>query len=483
MSPQSTSERYLAALCRRTFLSLWSFPNVFRNQGPPKEICDVLAVFPPHVIVFSDKSHAFRPAASLEMSWNRWFRKTVLGAALQLRGAEKWLRQFPNRVFVDPKCLEPLPVKLPSASEMIVHRVVVARGASQPCIDHFGGSGSLILASEPDAPLVDGLSLTSSSPFQVDHLGRLNLVHVLDDRTTEVLVRELDTVADLVAYLSAKEELLTSQRVCVAGDDELLAVYKTTMLDEHRHGFKFPSGKDVIYLAEGSWSEFQASPQRRAQKLADALSYRWDDLIERFAMHLRRGTLASPEESEKNQKEIVTVLSFLARESRFRRRVLVKSFHEVAVKATPEQYAARVHIPDPPGGPFYVFVVTKGRAGADRDQERENRRGLLRAYCHVLRHKHPEAQDIVGLAMDAPGSESYGDDLLYLDGRRWSAELDEEAKLIHETHGVLTSPITFKGREDEYPIRKGREPARGRARNEPCRCGSGKKAKKCCDRP
>lgn len=49
------SERYLKTLCDRTFLSLWSYPGVYRDQGRPgkgdgKEVCDLLVVFENHVI-------------------------------------------------------------------------------------------------------------------------------------------------------------------------------------------------------------------------------------------------------------------------------------------------------------------------------------------------------------------------------------------------------------------------------------------------
>lgn len=56
----TASERYLKKLCDRTFLSLWSYPNVYRDQsgaskGEGKEVCDLLVVFENHVIIFSDK--------------------------------------------------------------------------------------------------------------------------------------------------------------------------------------------------------------------------------------------------------------------------------------------------------------------------------------------------------------------------------------------------------------------------------------------
>jgi hypothetical protein len=48
------SERYLAKLADRTFLNLWSFPNVFIDKrsgakGDGKELCALLVVCGDHV--------------------------------------------------------------------------------------------------------------------------------------------------------------------------------------------------------------------------------------------------------------------------------------------------------------------------------------------------------------------------------------------------------------------------------------------------
>jgi hypothetical protein len=61
------SERYLKRLCEKTFLSLWSFPNLFK--GPGDELCDMLVVYENDVIIFSDKSCAFPDTGSLELDW------------------------------------------------------------------------------------------------------------------------------------------------------------------------------------------------------------------------------------------------------------------------------------------------------------------------------------------------------------------------------------------------------------------------------
>jgi hypothetical protein len=58
------AERYLHDLCNQSFLSLWSYPGVFRDQGQRnggdgKEVCDLLVVFGDDIIIFSDKDCAF----------------------------------------------------------------------------------------------------------------------------------------------------------------------------------------------------------------------------------------------------------------------------------------------------------------------------------------------------------------------------------------------------------------------------------------
>ncbi len=58
------SERYLAGLAERSFLNLWSYPNIYRDtvvngQRTGKEICDLLVVCGDHVLIFSDKTVAW----------------------------------------------------------------------------------------------------------------------------------------------------------------------------------------------------------------------------------------------------------------------------------------------------------------------------------------------------------------------------------------------------------------------------------------
>jgi len=108
----TSAERYLQRRCEHSFLSLWSYPSVFRDQktrrkGDGKEICDLLVVFGDDILIFSDKSCAFPETGNLQLDWSRWFRRAVLDAAKQGWSAERWLREHPDRLFLDRPCERP----------------------------------------------------------------------------------------------------------------------------------------------------------------------------------------------------------------------------------------------------------------------------------------------------------------------------------------------------------------------------------------
>src|ERR1700682_4306148 len=130
---QTESERYLGDLCSRTFLSLWSYPGIYRDQAGTgkkegKEVCDLLVVCGRHVLIFSDKHCGFDDTGDLLLAWPRWFRKAVKKSADQVWGAERCIRKFPSRLFLDRACTRPFPITLPDPGECVFHRIVVAHG-------------------------------------------------------------------------------------------------------------------------------------------------------------------------------------------------------------------------------------------------------------------------------------------------------------------------------------------------------------------
>ncbi|MCB9421431.1 MAG: hypothetical protein H6667_16630 [Ardenticatenaceae bacterium] len=226
------AERYLKKLCDRTFLSLWSYPGIYRNQGSDgkghgKEICDLLVVFDEHIIIFSDKDCEFPNTGDLELDWQRWYRRAVEKSAKQVWGAERWIKSHPDRIFLDRSCKQEFPIELPDHGSAKYHRIVVAHDASERCKAELGGSGSLMIM--PNIVGKDHFAKfeNGGTPFSIGQIDPTRgYMHVLDDTSLDILLNTLDTISDFVSYLTKKEQFIESgQLVAAAGEDDLLAYY------------------------------------------------------------------------------------------------------------------------------------------------------------------------------------------------------------------------------------------------------------------
>jgi len=470
------AERYLAKLCRRSFLSLWSYPGVFRDQGRTdgkgdgKEVCDLLVVFDNHIIIFSDKDCHFQDGINLRVAWARWFKKAVLASAKQVWGAERWIRDYPTRLFLDRKCTKPFPINLPKPDKAIFHRIVVAHDASRACKSVCGGSGSLML----DNTIVGDVHVYSR-PFTIGRLDAVRgYVHVFDDTSLDIVMTTLDTISDFTAYLAKKEKFLTGERkVLAAGEEELLAVYLAKLNKSKEHDFVIKESYDGVVFTEGHWKSFVSSPERQAQ-------IEWDRIIEKFAHHVMTGTQYFGGDRPLRDQE--SGFRFLAREPRTRRRMLAASFMEVLEKSrTAKLWDARVMPPLDTRFPYYVFLFFRREPGPTDEEYRNRRAHLLTAYCEVTKLMHPRAIDIIGIATEAGLLAERSEDFLYLNARDWTAADDQQAKETQDALGILKSVTTESGREYEYPVDQEGELRRttGLSRNSPCWCGSGLRYKRC----
>src|SRR5205807_9907368 len=382
------TERYLAELCKHSYLSIWRYVGVFRDQGRPagkgdgKEVCDLLVVFENHILIFSDKDCRFGDGGDLKIEWARWFKKAVQNSAKQVWGAERWIRQFPNRLFLDRQCTIPFPINLPDPSKATFHRIVVAHDASRACRATLGGSGSLMLDSglSGDAHLHD-------VPFTIGQIdGDKGYVHVFDDTTLSIVMSTLDTITDFTEYLTKKERFLTGHRVIhAAGEEELLAFYLRQLNDSGEHDFVIKGDYDLLTFDEGNWQAFIRSPERRAQIESDRISYAWDHLIEKFAFHAMTGTQYFT--SRRDLRDQEQMFRFLAREPRTRRRLLAESLREVLERSvhSRKNLEARVLMPAGPGFPYYVLLFLRRKEGLTDEQYRNARMNLLQSYCQVTK--------------------------------------------------------------------------------------------------
>ena len=498
------AERYLKRLGDQTFLSLWSHAGIYRDQGKPrhsghgKELCDLLVVFENHIIIFSDKNCKYPETEDPLLNWSRWFRKTVEDSAKQVRGAERWIRQFPGRLFLDRACTKHFPIELPPPEKARFHRIIVAHDSTRCCRRDNGGSGSLAIAPMIVGPMhydnnapFPRLYPFGVTPFAIGRIDSLRgYLHVFDDTSLDIVMKTRDTITDFVHYLSKKEALIESGRLLVAaGEEELLATYLKDVNADGEHDFVLPPDCKAFAVHEGSWEEFVRSPARKAQLEVDQISYVWDKLIEAFTYHyLKRTYHVSSCASYADQERM---LRLLARESRFRRRMLARAFVELIEKGMDDDRVMRLVQNLKPEDPCYVFMTLKQPMAMSEAVYRKSRMNMIWALCMVAKLRCPDAQDIVGLATEPGLSNSRrSEDIVHLDARDWTAEREAEARDLQQKFGLFTNVREYKRLEGEYPkplipnklftLRLKAHP-RSR-RNSLCPCGSGKKYKKCCEK-
>lgn len=431
------SERYLAQLCERSFLSLWSHPNLYRDRA--KELADLVVIFGDHVIVFSDKSWRFD--ASSPHGWSRWYRESIAKSAKQLFRAEGWIRKHRDRVFLDSKCERRFPLDLPA--EPRIHLVAVALGAADACRQHFGGgSGSLILSM-----LADG-----TTPFTVGDIDRTRpFVHVFDETSLDLVMSELDTVDDFVRYLSAKELFIRSGKlISAAGEEDLLACFLQRIDDKKgEHDFVF-DGDPTGVIIDDFWEPFTRRPEYTAKKKADEVSYLWDRIIETIAKHVVSGTLIVGTEHSLSDHE--RGLRLMAAERRVARRGLSKFLEGLFARAHDGDMFAR-SMPASEKGHGYVFLTLRRSAAFGSEETyRAARLRVLQDYCDTVKLRVPETRFLVGLAFGAEPDDG-SIDFVVTDFDGWTDEDARRADEIRQRRRWSDGSdlAQIRGQELEYP--------------------------------
>lgn len=460
----TSTERYLAKLAGRSFLNLWSYSNPYRDQGQSsggdgKELCDLLVVCEPDIIIFSEKNVAW-PKGDVQVAWRRWAKRALIDSTRQVRGAERWITRFPDRIFLDPHCTQRFPIGIPGREEAVIHRIVVARGAGEACKRHFGdGIGSLRIRPEVLGPRHCSLS---SLPFVVGDLDPSgSYVHVMDDITLDIVLRELDTVVDFAEYLTKKASFVRSGRLRSAnGEQDLLAYYAVRLNEDGDHDFVEESraGRPPLDLESGLYEKFASDPRNVARKEADKPSYFWDRLIESFTGHLIQGSSLVLEGHDQDLKTHELGVRYMARQRRVARRSLGRAVAEALIRgASVEMFRRFMGVP--PGLPDCetgFFVLTMKRLGSMKhkgsyEDYRVVRTNTALTYGKGLLVRFPHLERLVGIACEPAIRGQWGsEELIYIEQAEWSQEdrarIDEDCRRL----GMFQDVKKWTSHEDEF---------------------------------
>ncbi len=378
--PLTPSEQLTHSLCTSSFLSLWCYNNPRGKKG--KELCDVLVVCNPDVVIFSVKDIALADADDPDQI-ARWRRRAIDDSIKQLNGAERWLQQADCVVQADGS----IGVSLPPLSMRRTHRIAVACGSRA--------------------------ALSISSGFENERF-----THVFTEDDLIIVLEELDTITDFVGYLAAKEKFIGggARIISEGAEPDLLAMYLG-------QGRSFPDGPDMLVIGQGCWESLQEDEAFGARKESDAVSYQWDDLIESLADD--RGHDASDHGRPTTERE--QIIRQMAREDRFCRRVLADSLRDFFAAAKSGNTRARIALSPALTSPRNLYVFVRYR----NNEKRKLRIAELFARCLIALNKvddPPERVLGIGFGELRPKMGSENDlvlvDISELDPTNWRREAE-----------------------------------------------------------
>ncbi len=504
MSGFTDEEVFLNILGANSFLRFWSWPNMFRDQGDTnkngdgKEICDLTVVFEDNVILFSDKRIEFNTTKDVEVAWSRWARKAIGDSVKQIKGARRWFETYPERVFVDKKCKHKIPVKIPDKDAIKFHNIVVCHGIEE-ILASFNNEASFMF----DNSIRGNVHWyrNEATPFCIGQIFEGDFVHVFNESTIELVLEEFNTTKDFTHYLSQREELLSSDKhIRVVSESDMMQLYYENFDEEKGGRSIWP--KELIeaegaVIDMGGIQRLYENPSFLAKEQEDRISYFWDDLIESFSFHVLNGS--AEHTSYEHPIEAEPSIRFMAATSRFERRILANAFKDFYEKAIPGQRGTRLCIDPANQENAYVFcLVPQHHSFSSSDEYREVRRGMVQDYCAINKYLNRRIKSVFGIACKTRGEGqglspeffNEGQDFVLLYGDDWEENDYLEAKKIHDeyvAHGLLVDRSVHMETINEFPegdsgFRK-KIDVKGKDRNLPCICGSGKKIKKCCGRP
>lgn len=390
------TEQLLAEFGERSFLKLWSYPNPYKDDG--KELCDLIAVFGDTVFIFFDRNAGLDLSGAKDplVAWDRWKRKAIDAQISTAHGAERYIRSG-RPLYLD--AARKIPFPLPVQKTGNVHKLIVAHGAADACkaASQENIAGSLAMAYSDAQPI-------EPRPFFL-FLPRTSPVHVLDSHNLPIVLGELDTVTDLSAYLTIKEqEIERLEFVCYCGEEDYFARYLAASdpdAEEMVNKYVEPNLKG-FNMREGLWEEFSRSQTFEATKEANAVSYGWDELIEGACRDYLSGAAITNADLLRGPNPIYEMV----KEPRHARRGMSNQIQR-AIAAFP-----------PPGSGFQRMVTLIPRPGDDAayvflqlgptaeflalPDWRAKRRHLLELACGAAKLKMPSLEKVIGIGIEHP---------------------------------------------------------------------------------
>lgn len=259
------------------------------------------------------------------------------------------------------------------------------------------------------------------------------IVHVFDREFTEVVMNELDTVGDLLAYLDQKEKVLRGGSTIRLrdGEKDFLAFYINQKRD-----LNDIKDNTTLVINDDIWHQYETAADVIAKREADRISYAWDSLIN--MSHTSGG------QYEKIAREF-------ARAKRFDRRMygqaLVDGFNE-----------AQVVLSNPKINTFRRAMSLENQNLSivicyydDPSDDKDSLKAQLLGMAHIARVKFPNRTRVIGIGSDITAGFSGSFTFLYLEQDELTKEYVQDVQRWQDQTKIFTNLQIQAVSADEYP--------------------------------
>ncbi len=379
------AESFVHELALKTFLTDWCFLNP--SLPNKKELCDLLVVFDNVAIIWQIKN--VKPTERGQNS-----KSEVRKNLRQLSGARRQLFNLKTPI----KLRNPRRTAETFDPNAITEVYLI----------------SVLLGYRPDF-----------FPF-VEPIGGFT-AHVFTREFLQVVLSELDTIADFTNYLRAKESFIVNKEflTIMGGEEELLAIYL-----KNNRSFGEITNASFVHIEKGFWNEYRTSLEYQSKKQEDQISYAWDGLINK---------------AHEGSKRYEVVARELARPTRFERRVLAKRFVDDQLTAHNDEIHHLYRAAFQGQCATYCFLY------CDQHISPDNRKLMLKAICYVVRGKMPQNNKVIGIATEKKFAPSCSYDFCLLVLPVWTSENQRQMEILQKQFGIFETPVMKVVQETEYP--------------------------------
>lgn len=479
-APGTPGELKLSQLADGAFFGLWSYPSIHKVGGSAKqpifkEVADLIVLFEDNIIIFSEKDKHFSASATDQVAWNRWARESIIDSADQLWAAEKYITRTDGPLFLDRRGERQFPLQIKRKS-LQVHLVAVCRNVAAAKRQRIG-TASQRSSGELSFSIDARLGLPDSKPFVVGDLNPgKTFVHVFDEEALDLVVNELDTVADFLHYLQARASAIRTQGLLAFDrEGDLLASYLNSYDSLGFGSIALEDGADAASktLVSGGWGLYVTSPAYADHLLLRSAAKDWKLIAARFSDAITSASvgLEAQDESLETHEQ---ALRMWASENLLSRALLTQALFEKYDSVPTNIRSSRlVGSPCFPGR-LYVFVFFPWHQDhGSYAKYRMERSACLTGYAHVAAYKYPQFKEFLVLGVDSKGSLYASETIMAMrnDGPLTAEDQRKVERVMRELR-ILTD-------FDSGPT--GAKPHRQKTRpNDLCPCGSGVKFKRCC---